>query len=155
MNITTIRESVWTHLVGANNNFRDYIAQSIQVLINPPTFDIVYKLFFNEAPMFLPEYATTKTTFPYVVFDILPITTERDSASKFYSFIVQFRIAALTQEDAENIMNELVSLIEDSESTFTFTDYSVIRIDKQPVIALGKIQNVFNIVVPYLFNIEQ
>jgi hypothetical protein len=96
-----------------------------------------------------------ETILPYVVYDLLPINAERDSVNKFYEFIMQFVVSSSAISECETISGYLTDLLEDSESTLSFTGYSTIRIEREPQVSLGQIDNVWNIAVPYRIQLQK
>jgi len=92
---------------------------------------------------------------PYVVYDLLPIGAERDSANKFYDFIVQFVVSSLTIGECETVAGYLVDQLEDSESSLSFTGYKTIRIEREPQVNLGQIDLVWNIAVSYRVQLQK
>lgn len=105
---------------------------------------IAGKIYFNEAPQ--------DTAFPYAVFSFLPMQTNRDTGKKFYQTIVQFNIYSTTQSSVESLAEKLMDLLEDS--TLTITGFTFIRIDKQPIYNMGKNDNIYGIVVPYIIEFQ-
>lgn len=84
---------------------------------------------------------------PYAVFDILLVPEERDTASKFSECTVQFLLAASTLGGVETITTALMSVLDDSESSFTLTGGATcIEVTKQfqsqPLLIEGVWQNV-------------
>jgi len=92
---------------------------------------------------------------PYVVYDLLPINQDRDTVNKFYNFIVQFIVSSSAISECETVAGYLTDLLEDSESTLSFTGYSTIRIEREPQVNLGQIDNVWNIAVPYRVQLQK
>lgn len=91
---------------------------------------------------------------PYVVYDLLPITAERDTVQKFYECVLQFNISSLTLGNCEDIAGYLNDLLEDSESSLTITGYKTIRIEREPQINLGQTDLVWTIVVQYRLQLQ-
>ena len=145
--LTTIRDGIHSFLITGTNSFKTSITQT-------ESSTDYYNLFYHQGEQVLPG-TQVDVDFPYVVFDVLPLSTDRDSATKTYECIVQFNVAALTADNSEDVMGYLIDKLEDSESSLIFTNYNLIRIDKQPIVPLGKIDNVWNISIPYLITIEQ
>lgn len=143
--LTTIRTGFYSFLTTDSSNFKTGILQTVSSVA-------YYKLFNHIAPS---KIAGVDLTLPYVVFDLLPLTTNRDSASKYFEGSCQFRISANTIGEAETLSGYLIDVLEDSESSLTFTNYNLIRIDKEPIVSLGQIDGLYNIVVPYLITIGQ
>jgi hypothetical protein len=112
------------------------------------------RLFFHLAPETIPG-TTTPLTKPYAVFDILPISEDRNSTNKFYEFILQVNVYDTTQDKVENGSDYLTQLIEDAEKQFSFVGYKVVSIIPQPVVNLGFTDDVWCISISYKFNLQQ
>ena len=145
--LTTIRTGFYTYLLSGSSSFKTAITQTID------STDY-YNIYNHQAPSKVTG-TITSLVLPYVVFDILPISTSRDSASKMFDGICQFRIVASTIGAAETLAGYLIDLLEDSESSLSFTNYNLIKIEKEPVVPLGQSEGRWNIVVPYLITIGQ
>ena len=111
-----------------------------------------FKFYYGEAPQNVT--GTTAIALPYVVMSLLPITQESDTATQWYQTLVQFNVAALDLVTAEDIAGYLCAALEDSESTLSISGYGVISIIRGPQIDMGKIEQVWNIVVQYSLTIQ-
>ena len=128
-------------LASGNTAFRAAIAKTV----GGTTY---HKLYYVQAPQAFPD-GTTLVTPPYVVFNILPIEPDRDSATKFYSCWVQLLVSSLSATECEDIAGYITAILEDSESRLTIGAYTVREIRRQAQINLGVVETVNNIAVQY------
>ena len=115
----------------------------------------VYRLYYYQAPQVFPG-TTTPVEPPYVVMDILPISQDRDSASKFYSCTLQFLVSSIASiAECETIAGHITDLLEDCEASMSVGTYQVIKITREPQINLPQVDRVFNIAVQYSILIQK
>ena len=112
-----------------------------------------YKLYFHEAPQAIPG-TSTDVTLPYIVMDLLPISQMRDTATKLYSFTVQFLCAGATLSDVEGLAGNITTAVEDKETSTTMTSHTVISILRDSQINQGLIDGIWNLVVQYSLIIQ-
>lgn len=125
---------------------------TIVQMVGATTF---YKLYYHLAPQAFPGTTTTVTP-PYVVFDELPITQDRDTGSKYYTCTLQFLISSLASiSECETIAGLITDLLEDCERSLTIGTYLVISILRGPQIKLPQVDRVFNMVVQYTVVLQQ
>jgi hypothetical protein len=141
--LTALRTCIYNRLT-TSSTFRTAITQSTSY----------YKAYFHIAPQMLPG-TTTILTYPYCVFDFLPMDYTRDSVNKFYDIQIQFRISSLNPGDCETTMGYLTDLIEDSEHSLTMTGYNILRIERQPMTAPFLVDIVWNGIVQYKLEIQK
>jgi hypothetical protein len=109
-----------------------------------------YKFYYHQAPQVYPG-TTTPIDPPYVVFDILPIDPDRDSASEFYRCTIQFLVASLALGDCENVagyINDLLD-VKGVEATITIGNYKLLEVRRAAQNFLGQIELVYNISIEY------
>ncbi len=147
--LTTIKTAFYDYLLTGADDFMEAIEQ----IISLTTYHNLYN---HQAPINVTE-TNTPVELPYIVFDLLPISTSRDSASKMFDVIIQFRIVAETILEADNLSGFLIGKLEDQEVALQsyFSGYNLIKIEKEPIVSLGQIDGCWNVVVPYLITIGQ
>jgi len=142
-----IRKGFYDKLIpSGTNTFKTSVLQTV-------SGTSYYKLYHHLAPQVIPG-TKTDVTLPYVVYDTLPITQERDSAVKWYRCMMQFVVAGSSQSEAEDVAGYLTDLLEDSEASLSFTGYTTLGIFREPMISQGFIEGVWNIVVQYSIIIQ-
>ncbi len=147
---TEIRKGIVSKLIPSGSNA---LKTAIQLqLTSTPTYG--YKLFYHIAPQLYPGSSLSVAP-PYVVFDILPITQDRDSANKFYDFTARFLVSASDLGTCENIAGYISDLLEDSESSLSFSGYYTIKVLRQPQINLGLTDLVWNIAVQFSISLQK
>lgn len=145
--LTAIRTGFYSFITGNSTPLRTAITQTE----NGTDY---YKLFSHLALQNLPG-TTVEVNRPFIVFDLLPVSTDRDTASKNYECTAQFRVVANSQGACETLVGKLIDQLEDSEQSLSFVGYNLVMINKEPVISLGQIDRLWNVVVPYLITLEQ
>lgn len=88
------------------------------------------KVYSPLAPAEVPG-TTTRVTLPYVVFEILPVLQDRDSASKWYTFSVQVMVGTQTLAAGEDLIGKITTCLEDSESSLSITGYTVLSVMRE------------------------
>ena len=139
-----IRTGFYTTLTTGTTDFKTAIKKAIA------TVDY-YRLYYHEAPQVYPG-TTTAIEEPYVVFDILPVEQDRDTACKLYRTTVQFLVASLTVGECENIAGYITDLLE--TATPTFGTYLLVETRREPQIFLGKQDVVYTCIVQYSIIIQ-
>jgi hypothetical protein len=134
-----IRKAVTGLLTSEDSAVRDSIAQTIKGVVS-------YKLYFDEAPQGI--------ALPYVVHTLMPITEERDSASKWNVGTLQFNVYASDLSLCETIAQVVRDTMDDSEGTIQIEDRHAVAITFQSQHYLGKIDGVHNIVLQYSITVQ-
>ena len=142
-----IRKGVLDKLLTGTTSFKTAISKTV----GATTF---YRLYYSEVPQVY-QGTSTAATPPWVAFSILPIIPERDSATKWYQFTLQFNVSALTQTDCDSLAGYLTDLMEDSEASLTIGTYQTVSVLRAPQVNLPKVDNVYNIAVQYSVIIQK
>lgn len=139
----SLRVGFYTRLVGATNDFKTAITDANGT-----------KLYYGIVPQVYPE-TSIDVQLPFVSFAFLPIETSRDSGDKFHSAVVQFNVAGKDVAECEDVVNKLTERLDDQEANLSFTGYETIRIEENPRIDQGLINNVWNMTVQYTIDIQE
>jgi hypothetical protein len=142
----TIRKGLYDRLTAATNTLRTAITQTVATVA-------YYKLYYHIAPQKVA--GSTNLTLPYVTFQVLPIVQGRDSATKWYTAIVQFSVASETLGNCETVMGYLVDRLEDSEAGLSFTGATIIAIERQSQRSPELVEGVWNASVDYQITLQQ
>ena len=142
-----IRSGFYTLLTTGTTVFKTAITK----VVGASTF---IRLYYSQAPQVYPG-TTSEVDPPYVIFDILPIDQEMDTATKLYRCTVQFLVASLSVGECENICGYISDMLEDSESSLTIGTYKVIEIRRQPQIYQGEVDKVCTGIVQYSIIIQK
>jgi hypothetical protein len=153
MILTSLRTGITTRLTGATNTFRTAIAQTY--LTNTH-----YKLYFHKAALKFPGLGAgvdVDITFPYCVWDMLPLNFTFDTVNEFPDLRLQFRVSGLESVGltaVENIMGYLEDRLKNSESSLSITGYKTIRITKYPLTPCYTVDNVWNGIIEYKLELQ-
>jgi hypothetical protein len=148
--LTAIRSGITNRLTGAINTFRTAILQTVSTVT-------YYKLYFHKCPIQIPG-TSTDITFPYCVWDMLPLNFTFDTVNEFPDLQLQFRVSGLESVGltaVENIMGYLDDRIKNSESNLSITGYKTIRISKYPMTVPFLVDNVWNGIVEYKLELQK
>jgi hypothetical protein len=100
-------------------------------------------------------------TYPYVIFNEVTSVRDRDSASKFLSVPVDISVFDQTTDghsaipSCETLTEQIRTVLEDSESTFSLTDHYVISVNYKFTRVLTYDDKVFQYVSEFDFELQK
>jgi len=92
--------------------------------------------------------APQSSVYPYAVFSFVNNPFSRDSASKFEEYYLQINIYSDSEAEIETVKDNLIALLDDSESNYTLTSWYFDRIEREFAIP-RKLDDIFQISIQY------
>jgi len=108
------------------------------------------RVYANQAPQDI--------TYPYCTFFIFGAPQTRDSENLYEDFRLQIQIHQNVNnsgfEVTNSIASKLTALMDNTETTFTFTNYDLIRIDRDVNLTLPLENDIERYQIDYLINLQ-
>lgn len=135
-----VRHGIYDRLLSSNS-----LKAALAKTVNGTTY---YKVYYERAPQALPDGKTLVAP-PFVVYTLLPIDSDRDSATKIYRVWIQFLVSSEDLATCEAIAGNITDVMEDSEAGLSIGAYRVVEVRRQSQVSLPIEEWAYNIAVQY------